>query len=54
MSDSNVFGYYTYEGEFRALYSKSTLKIKAIIPLKVYCIWRRFTGSARLVFSLKG
>ena len=44
MLDNNVFSYSTYKGEFRALYSKSILKIEAIVAPKVYCIGRSSTG----------
>ena len=44
MPDNNVFSYSTYKGEFRALYSKLTLKIEAIAAPKVYCTGRSSTG----------
>ena len=36
MLDSDPFCYYTYKGEFRALYSKLILKVEVVALLKVY------------------
>ena len=44
MLDNNIFSHSTYKREFKALYSKLTLKIEVIVALKVYCIGRRSIG----------
>jgi len=44
MPDNNIFSYSIYKGEFRALYSKLTLKIEAAAALKVYYIGRSSIG----------
>ena len=44
MLDNNIFSSYTYKGEFRALYSKLTLKVEVIVALKVYYIGRSSIG----------
>jgi hypothetical protein len=43
MLNGYIFSSYTCEGKFKALYSKSTSKIKAAVVPKVYCT-RCFTG----------
>ena len=44
MPDNDIFSYSTYKGEFRASYSKLTLKIEVIVAPKVYCIGRSSIG----------
>ena len=51
MPDNNAFSYSTYKGEFRALYSKLTLKIEVIVVPKVYCIGRSSIGLEGLALN---
>ena len=44
MLDSYIFSSYTYKGKFRALYSKSTLKVEVVVAPKVYYIRRCSIG----------
>ena len=51
MLDSDIFRYYTYKREYRALYSKLMLKVEVVVLLKVYYIRRGSIGLAGLAYS---
>ena len=53
MPDGYVFSSYTYEGEFRASYSKLMLKVEVAAAPKVYCARRCSIGWAGLASGSK-